>query len=140
MASVQLINQRTREVHLRNDIQKPGQVQFQANSNFNVKFSPDGTRCVATIYQSLENKAGEQGFSASVTLEGLFVCTDVKTDEDKRQAHVAAYEALFPFLQSAVSQLFASTGLPGFMVKKLDMSRDKVILTQGKNKPTLPIV
>ena len=139
MASIQLMNQRTREVHLRNDITKLGQLQLRSNFNFNVKFAPDGQRCVATVYQSFEDKSEAQSFSASVTLEGVFTCKDVRNDEDKKQVHLAAYEALFPYLQSAVGQLFATTGIPGFMVKKMELSSSRVVVTEGK-KPTLPIV
>ena len=139
MASVQLLNQRTREVHLRNEIKKPGQLQLRSNFNFNVKFAPNGQSCVAAVYQSFEDKGEDEAFSASVTLEGVFGCKDVSNDEDKKQVHLACYEALFPYLQSAVSQLFAATGMPGFMVKKMDLSQSRTVVTHGQ-KPTLPIV
>lgn len=141
MPTVNLMQQRTREVHLRNEIQKLGQLQLKSNFNFSVKYAPDNQHCVATVYQSFEDKTQAQAFSASVTLEGVFSCRGMETEEDKKAVHLQAYEALFPYLQSVVGQLFASTGIPGFLVKKMNLDQNRVVLSQGKqNPPTLPIV
>lgn len=141
MPTINLLQQRTREVHLRNEIKKMGQLQLKSNFNFSVKYAPDNSRCVATIYQSFEDKSADQAFSASVTLEGVFSCQGMETEEDKKTVHLQAYEALFPYLQSAVGQLFASTGIPGFLVKKMQLDQNRVVLSQGKKTPpTLPIV
>lgn len=141
MPTVNLIQQRTREVHLRNEIQTLGQLQLKSNFNFSVKYAPDNRRCVATVYQSFEDKSEAQAFSASVTLEGVFSCQGMETEEDKKTVHLQAYEALFPYLQSEVGQLFASTGIPGFLVKKMNLDQNRVVLSQGRqNSPTLPIV
>ena len=139
MPTINLLHQRTRELHLRNDIRKPGQLELKSNFNFNVKFAPDGARCVATLYQSFEDKSGEGAFSLSVTLEGAFSCEGVRGDEEKKEVHLMAYDALFPYLQSTVGQLFAGTGMPGFMVKKMCLDQNKVTVSQPK-PPTLPIV
>lgn len=141
MPTIHLLQQRTREVHLRNEIKKMGQLQLKSNFNFNVKYAPDNQRCVATIYQSFEDKSPEQAFAASVTLEGIFACQGMETEEDKKTVHLQAYENLFPYLQSAVGQLFASTGIPGFLVKKMQLDQNRVVLSQQqKTPPTLPIV
>ncbi len=139
MPAINLLQQRTRELHLRNDIQKPGKLELKSNFNFNVKFAPDGRRCVATLYQSFEDKGGDESFSLSVTLEGVFDCMGVVTDSDRREIHLLAYDALFPYLQATVSQLFAGAGMPGFMVKKMKLDQTRVTLSQPK-PPTLPIV
>ncbi|MCD8384383.1 MAG: protein-export chaperone SecB [Clostridiales bacterium] len=143
MATVTLLQQRTRELHLRNDIKKQGQLQLRSNFNFNVKFASNNQNCVATLYQSFEDKSGEETLSVSVTLEGLFSCQGVAGDEDKKAVHVQAYDALFPYLQSTVGQLFSSTGFPGFMVKKIPLDEQKVVISQSRREndpPTLPIV
>ncbi|MCD8381639.1 MAG: protein-export chaperone SecB [Clostridiales bacterium] len=143
MATVTLLQQRTREMHLRNDIKKQGQLQLKSNFNFNVKYAANNQNCVATLYQSFEDKSGAEEFSASVTLEGVFSCQGVADDEDKKAVHLQAYEALFPYLQSVVGQLFSSTGFPGFMVKKIPLDEGRVVVSQKKREndpPTLPIV
>lgn len=141
MATIDLLQQRTRELHLRNDIKKKGQLQLKSNFNFSVKYAPNNQSCVATIYQSFEDKSEEQAFSVSITLEGVFACHDVMTDEDKKRVHLMAYEALFPYLQSTASQLFAGTGLPGFLVKKMNLDQNRVVVTQNRQEPPkLPIV
>lgn len=141
MATVNLLQQRTRELHLRNDMTKMGQLQLKSNFNFSVKYAPDNQRCIATVYQSFEDKSEAQAFSVSVTLEGIFACQGMESEADKKAVHLMAYDALFPYLQSVVGQLFASTGIPGFMVKKMNLDQNRVVLSQGKqNPPTLPIV
>lgn len=141
MATIRLLNQRTRELHLRNDIRKMGQLQLGSNFDFSVKYAPNNQNCVATIYQSFEDKSEEHAFSVSVTLEGVFSCEGVNTNEDKKTAHLAAYEALFPYLQSVVGQIFTSTGIPGFMVKKMQLDQNKVVVAQKRpDAPALPIV
>lgn len=141
MATINLLRQRTRELHLRNDIKKMGQLEMKSNFNFSVKYAPNNQSCVATVYQSFEDKSQEEAFSVSVTLEGIFSCQGVETGEDKKAVHLMAYEALFPYLQSVVGQLFASTGIPGFMVKKMQLDQSRVVVSQSKpNPPTLPIV
>ncbi|MCD7802212.1 MAG: protein-export chaperone SecB [Clostridiales bacterium] len=143
MATVTLLQQRTRELHLRNDVKKQGQLQLKSNFNFNVKFAANNQNCVATLYQSFEDKSGEEAISVSVTLEGLFSCQGVMSDEDKKSVHLQAYDALFPYLQSVVGQLFGSTGFAGFMLKKVPLDEGRVVVAQTKrenNPPTLPIV
>lgn len=142
MATIQLLQQRVREMHLRNEIKSKGQMQLKSNFNFNVKYAPNGQSCVATIYQSFEDKGENGEFSVSLTLEGIFSCQGVQTEADKKQVHLMAYDALFPYLQSSVGQAFASTGIPGFMVKRMTLDADHVVLSQGKKAapPTLPIV
>ncbi|MCC8181826.1 MAG: protein-export chaperone SecB [Clostridiales bacterium] len=143
MATVTLLQQRTRELHLRNDIKKQGQLQLRSNFNFNVKYASNNQNCVATLYQSFEDKSGEEAFSVSVTLEGLFSCQGVANDEDKRAVHLQAYDALFPYLQSVVGQIFGSTGFAGFMLKKVPLDEGRVVVSQPRkenNPPTLPIV
>ena len=82
MASATLLQKRTREVHLRNDLKKNGQLELKSNFNINVKYAPNNQNCVATIYQSFEDKSGENAFNASITMEGLFACQGVNTPED----------------------------------------------------------
>jgi len=140
MVNIQLIHQRTKEVHLRNETRSLGQLQLKSNFNFSVRFAPDGKRCVATVYQSFEDKSEQQAFSASVTLEGAFACRDVLSDEDKKEVHVAAYDALYPYLNTAVNQLFSASGIPGFMVRKMELKQTNVVLGKKSKDPTLPIV
>ena len=63
MSTVNLLQQRTRELHLRNDMTKMGQLQLKSNFNFSVKYAPDNQRCIATVYQSFEDKSEAQAFS-----------------------------------------------------------------------------
>lgn len=144
MVSVNLINQRIREVHFTNRIDKPGQIQLESGFNFHMDYSADKQRCKATLYQSVRMKDDPDRLFISVEIVGLFSLQGVVDDESKRDAHILCYDQLFPYLQSTVTQLANASGLPGFLLKKNPMKRENITFAQ-KEKPeqppvTLPIV
>lgn len=144
MVTVNLVNHRLREVHFVNRVDKSGQIQLNNSFNFHVDYSPDNTRCVARLYQSARMKEDEEKLFISGEIEGVFTLEGVVDEESKREAHIQCYNYLFPYLQSAVSQLAAASGMPGFLLKRNAMRRDSIVFAQ-KEKPrqppmTLPIV
>lgn len=144
MVNVNLVNQRLREVHFVNHVDKSGQIQLTSSFNFHVDYSPDNTKCVARLYQSAKMKEDEDKLFVSAEIEGVFLLEGVVDEESKREAHVLCYNYLFPYLQSAVHQLSAASGMPGFLLKKNPMRRESIVFT-AKEKPkdppmTLPIV
>lgn len=145
MVTVNLVNQRLREVHFVNHVDKSGQIQLTSSFNFHVDYSPDNTKCVAKLYQSAKMKDAEDKLFISAEIEGIFTLEGVVDEESKRDAHVLCYNYLFPYLQSAVTQLSAASGMPGFLLKRNPMRRESIVFA-GKNKSqqqppmTLPIV
>ena len=144
MVTVNLVSQRLREVHFVNRVDKSGQIQLTSSFNFHVDYSPDNTRCVAKLYQSAQMKEDADKLFISGEIEGVFTLEGAVDEESKREAHVQCYNYLFPYLQTAVAQLAASSGMPGFLLKKNPMRREGVVFAQ-KEKPqqppmTLPIV
>lgn len=144
MVAVNLLNQRIREVHFVNHLDKPGQIQLTSSFNFHVNYSADNQRCMAKLYQSAKMKDDPDQLFVSAEIWGVFSLQGVVDEETKRDAHVQCYDQLFPYLQSAVTQLATASGMPGFLLKKNPMNRDSITLTQKERqeKPpmTLPIV
>ncbi len=145
MVTVNLVSQRVREVHFINHIDKSGQIQLQSGFNFHVDYAADNQRCVAKLYQSAQMKDDADKLFVSAEIVGVFQLQGVVDDDTKRDAHIQCYNQLFPYLQSVVTQLGASSGMPGFMLKKNPMQRDKIVFAK-KEKPddpgitSLPIV
>lgn len=84
--------------------------------HFNVTYSGDGSRCTAVLLQTGQARGEPEMFSFEVKMTGFFTCDEIHTDEDKRQAHVAAYNLLFPHMQAFVRLLTTQTGMPPLML------------------------
>ncbi|MBR1781579.1 MAG: protein-export chaperone SecB [Oscillospiraceae bacterium] len=128
MVSVTLLSQRMREVHFVNRIDKNGQIQLTSGFNFKVSYSADNTKCIATLYQSAQLKEDPDRLFLSGEIVGTFALQGIVDEETKRDAHIQCYDQLFPFLQSAVSQLANAAGLPGFLLRKNPMKRQNITL------------
>lgn len=145
MLHINLLNQRIREVHFVNHLEKPGQIKLGGNFNFHVQYAPDNKRCIATLYQSVSLPEDQDKFFLSAEIVGVFQLEGIVDDETKRDAHLQCYDQLFPYLQSAMTQLTNAAGMAGFMLKKHAMKRESITFAQ-KTKPktdppmTLPIV
>ena len=129
MVTVNLISQRLREVHFINRIDKNGQVQLSSSFSFKVSYSPDNTKCVATLYQSAQYKEDPDKLFVSGEIIGSFALGGIVDVETKKDAHIQCYDQLFPFLQSAISQLSNCSGMPGFLLRKNPMNRENISFT-----------
>ena len=117
-----------------NKLDKPGQIQMDSSFSLNVNFSPDGTRCVGRLTQSLRDKEFIGGkFNLNVELVGVFSCTGATEDEVKRQIHAEVYDQLFPYMQSQCANLAASSGLPGLMIRKVEIDPNSISVNKGGN-------
>ena len=86
MPTATLMNQKVREIHFNNDLERKHGTNRQLGSSFSfqVNYSPDGERCVAKLYHSLKDKEDENGIKSRelvtaerpldfVALESFFV-------------------------------------------------------------------
>ncbi len=145
MVAVNLIKQQVREVHFVNALEKPGQIQLENSFNFRVDYMNNNQRCVAKLYHSAKMKDDPDKLFVSVDIIGMFQLEGVTSEEAKREAHVQCYNQLFPYLQSVVTQMTTAGGLPGFMMKKGNITKDNIRVSdkkQSEDQPpmTLPIV
>ena len=137
MANAALLNQKLQEVHLVNKLDQSGQVQLDNSVSLNVNFPPDASRCIGKLHQTLRDKEQAGGkFTMSVDLVGVFSCTGATEDEVKRQIHQEVYDQLFPFMQAQCSALAGASGIPGLMLRKLEMDPNNISV--GKTCPPDP--
>ena len=132
MANAALLNQKLQEVHLVNKLDQSGQLQLDNSVSLNVNFTQDGTRCIGKLQQTLRDKAFAGGkFTMSVELVGVFSCTGATNDEVKRQIHAEVYDQLFPFMQAHCTSLAAGSGIPGLMIRKIDMDPSSISVAKN---------
>lgn len=67
----------------------------------------------------------------SVELVGVFSCTGATNDEVKRQIHAEVYDQLFPFMQAHCTSLAAGSGIPGLMIRKIDMDPSSISVAKN---------
>lgn len=120
MPTATLMNQKVREIHFNNDLERKhgNNRQLGSSFSFQVNYSPDGERCVAKLYHSLKDKEDEKLFFLSVEMLGVFKCEGVENEEDKKVIHTQCYDQLFPYMQSEVSHLCTASGMNGLVLKK----------------------
>lgn len=95
---------------------KDGTLSLKNDYSFQVDYSGDNIRCKATLRQTSVSRDTPEDFSITIEMIGFFECDDLSTDEDKRQAHVMAYNLLFPHLQAFIRELTVQAGLPPLMI------------------------
>ena len=129
MAELNMVSYKLQDLQFFNKLDKPGQVQLENNFSFSVSYTPDNTRCIAKLYQCVNDKSDgpDHRFFVSVDLMGVFSITGGPvTDEDKRDFHVQCYHQLFPYAEMLAKQVCAAGGMPNFMLLRQKMSRDNV--------------
>ena len=132
MANASLVSQKVQEIHLSNKLDQSGQIQLDSSFSLNVSFSPDGTRAVGRLTQTLRDKEHVGGkFTRSVELVGIFNCSGATNDEVKRQIHMEVYDQLFPYMQSQCATLTAASGLPGLMLRKAAIDPGSIAVNKG---------
>ena len=86
MPTATLMNQKVREIHFNNDLERKhgNNRQLGSSFSFQVNYSPDGERCVAKLYHSLRIRRTKNLFFLSVEMLGVFKCEGVENEEDKK--------------------------------------------------------
>lgn len=111
-----LQHQLVTNVQFQTNFSKGGSFSVRNNYRFRVDYLGDGTQCKATLEQRSVAKDGSEIFSLTVEMLGLFNCEELSTQEDKRQAHIRAYELLFPHMQAFIRGLTVQSGLAPLLV------------------------
>ena len=138
MPTATLMNQKVREIHFNNDLERKHGTNRQLGSSFSfqVNYSPDGERCVAKLYHSLKDKEDEKLFFLSVEMLGVFKCEGVETEEDKKEIHTQCYDQLFPYMQSQCASLASASGIPGLMLRKAVIDPNNIAVNKAGGPPS----
>lgn len=110
------------------DRQQISEVKFQSHPkadtpftlenlyHFNVAYNGDNSGCKATLLQIGRAEGAPEMFSFEVEMTGFFSCEGLQSTEDQRQAHVLAYQLLFPHMQAFIRTLTTQAGMPPLML------------------------
>ncbi|MBD5133508.1 MAG: hypothetical protein HDT38_03395 [Clostridiales bacterium] len=130
MAQLSMLSYKLQDLQFFNKLETSGQVQLENSFSFSVNYTPDNTRCRATLYQCVKDKTDspDHRFFVSVELVGIFEVSGEITGEDKRDFHVLCYQQLFPYAEVLAKQVCAAGGMPTFQLLRQKMTRDNVVL------------
>lgn len=84
--------------------------------SFNMAYSSDNSRCRATLRQEGRAEDAPERFSFEIEMFGFFDCEGIYDSEDKLQAHMLAYQLLFPHMQAFIRTLTTQAGMPPLML------------------------
>lgn len=126
MVNVTLIGYKIKGIDLLNAIKQQGQLQVANSFGFNVAYSPDNTRAVAELTDSVQMVDHPEEFHLDLTIEGVFDITGITDNETKKDAHIMCYDALFPYANQLVTQLATNSGMAGLIFKKIPMKRESI--------------
>ncbi len=128
MIQIDLQQQAFRQINLVMNLQENRQMEVENTFALQVDYAEDNKACMAQLHQAVRDKEKPDEFSIELVLVGIFSCSGIETDSDKRQAHVKLYEALFPYVQSMIAGLSVSAGLPAFMAPRARLDPEKIQL------------
>lgn len=99
-------------------------LSLQTTYSFNVRYTVDCKKCLATLDVKVGDKENADVFSISMTMTGSF---DVLSDDvAKEKLHVEAYKMLFPFARSVVSTVSVNAGIPPIIIAEMDIEKQSI--------------
>ena len=128
MIQVDLQQQGFRQINLVMNLSENRQIEVENAFGLQVDYAEDNGACMAQLHQAVRDKLKPEEFSIELTLVGVFACEGIQTDEDKKQAQVKIYEALFPYAQAMLANLTVSAGLPAFLAPRARLDPEKIQL------------
>lgn len=131
MVYINLYQQIYKKLHMEADAKENMQIVLDSTFSFNVNYNEDNTECIACLLQNIKCKENPSIFNIVVECLGKFKCDGIENNEDKKQAHVQAYDMLFPYVQSMVQQLAQNGGIPGLLIEKAKLTQDDVMVTDN---------
>ncbi len=126
MVQINLIRQQLKTVEFVCNIAQSKQLQIDNNFSFRVGYAKNNTQCRAHLQQFAASKENPDEFHVTVDVFGYFNCSGVVTEEDKKVAHIQAYQMLFPYAQVMISYLTSNAGLPAFVVPRAVMNPNNI--------------
>jgi len=100
--------------------------QVRNDYSFRLDYLGENSNCIAELVHTTVAQEGEDVFRLSVTMRGFFRCEGINGKEDKRAAHIMAYNILFPHMQAFLRGFTADVGLPPLMVPPMPPDPERI--------------
>ena len=112
------------ELDFVNKAENGTRLSLQTTYSFNVRYTADSKKCLATLEVKVADKEKADVFSIRMILNGSF---DVLSDDvPKEKLHVEAYKMLFPFASSIVSTVSVNAGIPPIIIAEMDIEKQSI--------------
>lgn len=121
-----LKKQQVSEINFQSHPKSEGPFNVEARYGFDVAYNGDRSECQATFQQEGRAVGAPEQFYFEVTMLGIFACEGIQTDEDKRQAHVLAYQLLFPHMQAFIRTLTTQSGMAPLMLAPAPPKKENI--------------
>ena len=133
MVIINMERHEAREVVFKTAITPGNPISMRNSFSFHVEYYENNTKGTAKIVHKTQENSLEPRIEISVTMLGYFTCGGVKSEDDKKHAHLQAYNQLFPYVRSLVATLTAAAGMPSIIVPKNAMDWDGISIDGSGN-------
>lgn len=114
------------------NIPEDSTIEIQNALSLNIDYSKKNQACVASFDVSSVCNEHPDWFSIKIQVIGIFGYDKADTIEEKKFIHKEAYDMLFPYAQSMVSDLTTKAGHPPFILEKFDMNFSEIEIAQNE--------
>ena len=128
MVFLKLQQQAFRKIDLLVNVGTQPDMELESSFSFSMDYNENSTQCVARLNYDIHMKGEPEKLRAAVECLGVYACTGIEKEEDKKQAHVQAYQLLFPYVQGMIAHLMVSAGMPALMVEMMQLNPDDIVL------------
>lgn len=122
MKNIQLKAYRIEELNFVNKTPIGTKIELANKYSYNVGYSKINT-CRGEFKAEITDKNNPEKFSIKITMIGVFV---IPEDLEKEKLHLATYDAMFPFVRAAVSNLTVNAGIPPIIIPYADISGQSI--------------
>jgi preprotein translocase subunit SecB len=132
MVNVFLEGQLVNEVSYLFNMDESGEIEIECSYTFEVSYIEEKKKMVVNFEQKAINNAAPEKLSITIKLTGYFSYDNIETDDDRKVAHVLAYQQLFPYAQSIASFLTTTSGAPPLLIPMLKQKPEELVINDVK--------
>ena len=124
------------EIDLTNRLKPENNIDISQRASFNVKYSEDNMHCAANLTIDMMEAKDPNGFNFKISVTAFLDC---EPGMDKKEIHVKAYDEVYPHARAIANTIFATAGLPPFVIPKVKMDPSKIVIKdndEGGNDST----
>lgn len=130
MKNIQLKAYRIEELNFVNKLPVNTKIELTNKYSYNAGYSKINT-CRGEFKAEIFDKNNPDKFSIKITLIGVFI---IPAEMEKEKLHVATYDAIFPYVRTAVSNLTVNVGIPPIIIPYADISGQSIYRVEMPGK------
>ena len=126
---ISLVNIDVRDLSFENKVQGTQELEMETNVQYSVNIAANIPQCRGEAWLTVQEKSSAHLVALKLHVVGVFNYTPSPvTDEVKRELHVRTFEMLYPHLSAQVACITSIMGMPRFLIPKLDIAQDDVMI------------